>query len=88
MIRETFYVDGDERLIETKKFIRENMLSARFVRNPFKILNRWEICITYESEDINKLSLHLNQYHEIDNPPEISMWAKMRRCLQHIQELF
>ncbi len=56
MIEERFYIDDDMKMNEVKTFIRQNMPTARFKCNPYKVFDKWEVNITYEIEDINKLS--------------------------------
>ncbi len=68
MVGEIFYVKK-ERLEEVKKFIREQMPSCRFRSNPYSYDGEnYEINITYEIEDMNKLSKLQNKYYEEDNP--------------------
>lgn len=81
MIEETFYVENDERMIKVKTFIRQNMPTARFKRNPYKYSNgKWEFNISYELPDINKLSKLLNEFYCEDNPPippKKSLWQRI-----------
>lgn len=73
MISETFNVNSLERVELVKDFVRTQMVSARFVCNPLKIgKEKWIFHITYEIEDMNKLSTLLNKFYEEDNPIEKS----------------
>jgi len=63
----SFYVK-DERLEECKTFIRKSLPSARFIRDPFKVGNKWNINLELTVEDGNKLSSLQNRWHLEDNP--------------------
>lgn len=80
MVEETFYITTEERMNETKDFICKNMLTARFKRNPTKIFTIWEFSISYELEDMNKLTTLLNHYHDLDNTIVIKLtfWEKLK----------
>lgn len=70
MIQETFHINSDERYEKVKSFIRTNMPTARFKCNPYKSPNgSWFFNISYEIEDINKLSIFLNELDKEDNKP-------------------
>lgn len=81
MVENTFYVSNDERLTKVKSFIRENMPTARFISNPYRYSNgKWEVKISYEISDINKLDVLLNEFYNEDNPPlppEKSLWQRL-----------
>lgn len=79
MIEETFYVANDERMNKVKKFIRQNMPTARFKSNPYKYSNeKWEFNISYGLPDMNKLSVLLNEFYNEDNPPKTeSLWQRI-----------
>lgn len=82
MIEETFYVKSNERYEKVKSFIRTNMPTARFKRNPYLCFdNKWCFDISYEIEDINKLSKLLNEFYYEDNKPEekITFINKIKR---------
>ena len=69
MVQEYFIVNGFNRMLEVKKFIREQMPSARFIHNPENVYDKkYSFDICYEIEDMNKLSNLLNRYFEEDNP--------------------
>lgn len=46
---------------ETKHFIRTELPSARFLHNPIKIGDEWNISLSMSVEDGNKLSLWRNK---------------------------
>jgi len=84
MIQEKFYVDGDNRFKRVKNFIRWEMPSARFITNPVKYCNKWEINISYEIEDMNKLSALLNEFYLEDNPivTKVNFWKKIKNIFK------
>lgn len=70
MIKELFFVKGNQRMNIVKDFIRKNMKTARFIQNPYYYEHKDEfsVYISYDIEDINKLNDLLNEFYEIDNP--------------------
>lgn len=58
----SFYVKED-RFEDVKAFIRSELKSARFNHNPIKIGKEWNISITLEVGDGNKLSKFLQDLY-------------------------
>lgn len=71
MILESFTIKNESRLIELQQFIKQNMPTARFNGNPIKFNNgRYDVSLTYEVSDINKLHVLFNKFDKEDNPPK------------------
>lgn len=88
MVGETFIVANKERMNKVKAFIRENMPTARFRQNPYEFSNgKWEIDITYEIEDMNKLSTLLNEFYIEDNPPIPPKEGLLKRISNYFKSL-
>lgn len=69
MITEGFKVNGQYRLKELQTYVRANMSTARFLRNAIHLHDDiWDVAISYEIEDINKLGVLQNQWIELDDP--------------------
>lgn len=70
MITYSFTVKNKKRLIQLQCFIRKNMPTARFKGNPYRYHkdDKYDVVLTYEKEDLNKLHVLTNEWHSIDNP--------------------
>ena len=65
------------RLEECKAFIR-SLPSARFDHNPYKIFDNYQITVSMDSEDGNKMNVLFNKWHEEDKPivKPVSRWKR------------
>jgi hypothetical protein len=63
---------SDKRIEPLKSFIRENMLSARFKSLYKSFGGNWEVYLSCNVQDGNKLSVFLNEFYYEDNPPNSS----------------
>lgn len=73
-----FYVEKD-RLDECKFFIR-SLPTARFNHNPIKIGNEYNISITLDVKDGNKLNKMFEKWYEEDKSKEIpnkNIWKRI-----------
>jgi hypothetical protein len=82
MISESFTIKNENRLIELQQFIKLNMPTARFNGNPIRYRNgQFDVCITYEIEDINKLNNLFNKFEKEDrkenNKKQLSFFARL-----------
>lgn len=83
MVSVDFYLKNDERMEKIKLFIRQNMPTARFVRNPYRLHNgTWSVLLFYEIEDINKLNLILEEFYLEDNPLPVKKESVFKRILK------
>jgi hypothetical protein len=68
---ETSFYINQEKLPDLKSFIRENTPSVRFLTNPIKVSSEYQINISMNVEDGNKISqfreILLNQEREMLN---------------------
>lgn len=68
MIAYSFNVKNIGRLIELQDFIEVNMPTARFEGNPFELISgEYQVTISYNVSDQNKLHPLFNKWYDIDN---------------------
>lgn len=76
-MRTTFYIP-ENKLIELKIFIRDNLKTLRFLQNPYKIGDEYGISIEISIEDYNKLAELRNSWYIINNK-KINFWNKLKQ---------
>lgn len=87
MITETFYLDNDDQMQRVQQYIKANMPTARFKGNPARYKSgTWAVCVTYEIDDINKLSVLLRTFElekaSVVTPPlKPSLWQEIKNIL-------
>jgi hypothetical protein len=83
MITHQFYIK-EERLNECKKHIR-SIKSARFLQNPFKMGDKYSICVSFETNaDSTQMDEVLEKWYKEDNPPK----SKEKNIFKRIKKLF
>jgi hypothetical protein len=73
-----FYIE-ENRLDECKIFIR-SLTTARFNHNPIKVGKKYNINLTLDVEDGNKLSQLFEKWYEEDKPkerPNKNIWKRI-----------
>ena len=64
----TIFHINENRIEELKSFIRAELPTARFNRNPYKVNDKYNISLELTVEDGNKLSVLRNNWYNQDHP--------------------
>lgn len=85
MVQESFYLKLS-RLTELKEYVAENMPSCKLPNSYYAINGSVYITITYEIEDMNKMSELHNKWYTIDNPTQIPKLTFLQKIKNKISK--
>jgi len=78
MVTETFKVNNKQRFGELQNFLETNMPTAQLKGTPVKNSETYDIAISYEMCDIEKLEELHNKWYQLDHtaPKKASVWQR------------